>query len=129
MKAVLLLTVPPFAIVSEPLPKLPILSPPGLTGLLFQLEPGPVTVTVPVEPAAKPMEPPPPLLTVPPSWNGQRPRAQATDHEGSDVRPRAGYGHRALRAWQIANKPADIGHRAAVLDNEPSCPVLTDSKI
>ncbi len=68
MKAVLLLTVPPFAIVSEPLPKLPILSPPGLTGLLFQVEPGPVTVTVPVESAAKPMEPPPPLLTVPPSW-------------------------------------------------------------
>ena len=64
-KLVLLKTVPPFVIVSEPVPKLPILSPP-LTPLI-QLEPGPVTVTVPVEPAANPTEPPP-LLTVPPSW-------------------------------------------------------------
>ena len=46
-KAVLLLTVPPFVIVSEPVPKLPILSPPGVTGVLFQVEPGPVTVTAP----------------------------------------------------------------------------------
>ena len=51
-KAVLLMTVPPFAIVSVPVPKLPILSP-GPPGLLFQTEPGPVTVTAPFEPAAK----------------------------------------------------------------------------
>jgi hypothetical protein len=64
-KAVLLMTIPPFAIVSEPVPKLSILSPPP--GLLFQTEPGPVTVTVPVEPAINPTEPPPALLiTVPP---------------------------------------------------------------
>ena len=68
VKPVLLLTVPPFVIVSEPVPKLPILSPPGLTGLLFQVEPGPVTVTVPVEPADNPTEPPPPLFTIPPFW-------------------------------------------------------------
>ena len=59
------MTIPPFAIVSVPVPKLPMLSPPP--GLLFQLEPGPVTVTVPVEPTDNPMEPPPALLiTVPP---------------------------------------------------------------
>jgi hypothetical protein len=49
-----------------PVPKLPILSPPP--GLLFQLEPGPVTVTVPVEPTDNPTEPPPLLFTVPPFW-------------------------------------------------------------
>ena len=59
------MTFPPFAIVSVPVPKLPILSPP--LGPLIQLEPGPVTVTVPVEPADCPTEPPP-LFTVPPSW-------------------------------------------------------------
>jgi hypothetical protein len=61
----ILMTFPPFAIVREPVPKLPILSPP--LGPLVQLEPGPVTVTVPVEPADNPTEPPP-LFTVPPSW-------------------------------------------------------------
>ena len=65
VKAVLM-TVPPFAIVSVPVPKLPILSPPP--GPLFQLEPGPVTVTVPVEPEDIPTEPPPALFTVPPFW-------------------------------------------------------------
>ena len=60
------MTVPPFAIVSVPVPKPPILSPPP--GPLFQLEPGPVTVTVPVEPTDSPTEPPPPLFTVPPFW-------------------------------------------------------------
>jgi hypothetical protein len=59
------MTAPPFAIVSVPVPKLPILSPPP--GLLFQMEPGPVTVTVPVEPADNPIEPPPAaLFTLPP---------------------------------------------------------------
>ena len=52
-----LMTVPPFAIVSVPVPKAPTLSPPP--GLLFQAEPGPVTVTAPIEPADNPMEPPP----------------------------------------------------------------------
>ena len=56
------MTLPPFAIVSVPVPKVPILSPP--TGLLLvQMEPGPVTVTVPVEPADNPIEPPPLLFT------------------------------------------------------------------
>ena len=58
------MTLPPFAIVRVPVPKLPILSPP--LGPLIQLEPGPVTVTVPFEPAVSPTEPPPPLFTVPP---------------------------------------------------------------
>ena len=65
-KAVLLMTIPPLAIVSVPVPKLPTLSPPP--GLLFQVEPGPITITVPVEPTANPTEPPPPLFTVPPFW-------------------------------------------------------------
>jgi hypothetical protein len=65
-KAVSLMTAPPFAIVSVPIPKLPILSPPP--GLLFQMEPGPITVAVPIEPGDSPIEPPPPLLTIPPSW-------------------------------------------------------------
>ena len=42
-----LVTVPPSATVSVPVPRLPI-----LIGPLFQLEPEPVTVTVPVEPTA-----------------------------------------------------------------------------
>ena len=51
------MTLPPFAIMSVPVPNVPILSPP--LSPLFQVEPGPVTVTVPVEPAANPTEPPP----------------------------------------------------------------------
>jgi hypothetical protein len=37
-------------------------------GLLFQLEPGPVTITVPNELADNPTELPPPLFIVPPFW-------------------------------------------------------------
>ena len=65
-KALLLMTVPPSAIVSVPEPKLPILSPPS--GPSFQVEPGPVTITVPTESGDNPTEPPPILFTVPPSW-------------------------------------------------------------
>ena len=65
LAAVILMTLPPFAIVSVPVPKLPILRPP--LGPLLQLEPGPVTVTVPIEPADNPTEAPL-LVTVPPSW-------------------------------------------------------------
>ena len=43
-KVLLLMTVPPLAIVRAPEPKLPILSPPS--GPSFQVEPGPVTVTL-----------------------------------------------------------------------------------
>ena len=60
-----LTTLPPLSIVSAPVPKLPILSPP--LGPLIQLEAWPVTVTVPFEPADNPTEPPV-LLTAPPSW-------------------------------------------------------------
>ena len=82
-----------------PVPKLPILSPPP--GLLFQVEPGPVTVTVPVEPADNPMEPPPPLFTVPPFSMVSVPVPKRADLDGAGVCPRgacAGYGRRALRA-------------------------------
>ena len=130
VKAVLLMTIPPFVIVSMPVPKLPILSPPP--GLLFQVEPGPVTVTVPVEPTDNPTEPPPALFTVPPFWMVSVPVPKPPTTTVTDVRPRgacAGYGHRALRARQIANKPAEIGQRPAVLDNEHSCPVLTNGEI
>jgi hypothetical protein len=178
-----LVTVPPSATVSVPVPKLPMLTP----ELLLQVEPAPVTVTVPCEPAPLPMlavgggviddhptvrdrecaraktaDIEPAAWTVVPTGaraghchgtgrtdrqsdgaaagtvhrtavlDGKRARAQAADHDGSDVRPRgtrAGYGHRALRAQQIANKAADIGQRSAVLDNEHSCPGLTDGKI
>ena len=57
-------TVPPSAIVSVPVPKLPKLSP----RVLLKLEFAPVTITVPVEPTLNPMEPPPALFTVPPFW-------------------------------------------------------------
>ena len=59
------MTVPPSAIVSVPMPKAPSTT---LAGLVFQLEPGPVTVTVPLEPTANPTEPPMALFTVPPLW-------------------------------------------------------------
>ena len=65
VKLVILMTCPPFAITSMPVPKLPTLSPP--LGPLTQREPGSITVTVPVEPTDNPTEPPPPL-TVPPLW-------------------------------------------------------------
>ena len=58
-----LMTVPPFAIVSVPVPKAPTLSPP--LGPLIQVEPGPVTVTAPIEPTVNPTEAPAPLFTVP----------------------------------------------------------------
>src|SRR6516225_3778749 len=58
-------TVPPFWIVSVPVPELPIKKRPEL---IVQDEPAPVTVTVPVEPEPSPMVPPPPLLTLPPFW-------------------------------------------------------------
>ena len=57
------MTLPPFAIVRVPVPKPPILSPP--LGPLIQLEPAPVTITVPVEPADCPIEPPVLLAVVP----------------------------------------------------------------
>ena len=50
------MTLPPLAIMRVPVPKPPILSPPF--GPLIQLEPGPVTITVPVEPADCPTEMP-----------------------------------------------------------------------
>ena len=96
-KAVLLLTVPPFVIVSEPVPKLPILSPPPGTVVPGGARAGhrhrtrragrqsDRAAATAVHHAAV--------------LDGKRARAQAADHEGSDVRPRgagAGYGHRAL---------------------------------
>lgn len=59
-----MMTTPPFSITSMPVPKLPILSPP--LGPLFQVESGPVTLTVPVDVPVNPIEPPAPLVTVPP---------------------------------------------------------------
>src|SRR3954454_16756033 len=64
VSAVLLMTVPPFVIVSAPVPKLPILNPPP--AVMFKLEPAPVTVTVPDELVDNPTETPPKLFTVPP---------------------------------------------------------------
>src|SRR5262249_22050607 len=59
-----LLTVPPSAIVSVPVPK-----PPTTVPRLVQVEPAPVTVAVPCEPALLPTTPRPKmLLTVPPLW-------------------------------------------------------------
>ena len=78
MTGVVLMTVPPFAIVSEPVPRLPILSPPA--GPLFQVEPGPVTVTVPVP--SNPTEPPAPLIHRTAVLDGKRARAHAADHDG-----------------------------------------------
>jgi len=64
----LLVTVPPFWIVSVPMPPLPTLRPEKLLEPVVQDEPMPVTVTVPLEPEREPMSTPPPLLTVPPFW-------------------------------------------------------------
>ena len=94
-KGVVLMTIPPFVIVSVPVPKLPILSPP--LGPLFQVEPGPVTVTVPVEPADNPTEPPP-LFTVPPFWmvSVPVPRPPTTTLPlFVQLEPGAGHRHRA----------------------------------
>ena len=57
-----LLSVPPFAIVSAPVPKLPMLRP-GAGALFDQVEPVPVIVTAPSEPTVKPTETPPALVT------------------------------------------------------------------
>jgi hypothetical protein len=98
-KPVSLMTVPPFAIVSVPVPKLPMLSPPpGLlrpdgahaghrhrTSRAGRQSDGAATPTV--HHAAV--------------FDGQRARAQSADLDGVGIRPRgacAGYGHRALRA-------------------------------
>jgi hypothetical protein len=59
------MTLPPFATVRVPVPKLPILSP--ACGPLIQLEPGPITITVPVEPGDNPTEPPPLVVVLPSS--------------------------------------------------------------
>ena len=80
VKAVLLMTFPPFAIVSVPVPKLPILSPPP--GLLFQMEPGPVTVTVPVELADQSDGAAAATVHRAAILDGKRARAQAADQEG-----------------------------------------------
>ncbi len=124
------MTIPPFEIVSVPVPKLPILSPPP--GPLFQMEPGPVTVTAPVEPTDNPTEPPPPLFTVPPFWMVSTPVPKppiTTPPMFVHVAPAPDHDHRAPRARQIADGPAEIGQGPASLDNEHSCPVLTDGKI
>ena len=105
-----LMTVPPFAIVSVPVPKAPTLSPPP--GPLFQAEPGPVTVTAPVEPTDNPMEPPPPLFTVPPSWMVSVPMPlppTTTSAAFVHVEP-TGHRHRALR--RPANSPTAPRNRS-----------------
>ena len=119
VKAVLLMTVPPFAIVSVPVPKLPILSPPP--GPLFQMEPGPVTVTVPFEPAANPTEPPPPLFTVPPSWmvSVPVPRPPTTTVPAFvQLEPAPVTVTVPSPPGRLPINPARIGHRTAVLDGK-----------
>ena len=128
-KAVLLLTVPPFVIVSEPVPKLPILSPPdSRTVIPSGARAGHCHRTI--EPS-NPTEPPPPLFTTPPFWMVSVPvpkppttRVPMFVH----VEPAPDTVTVPMPARQIANKPADIGQRAAVLDNEHSCPVRADAE-
>ncbi len=125
-----LMTVPPFAIVSVPVPKAPILSPPP--GLLFQVEPGPVTVTVPVEPGDNPIEPPPPLFTVPPSSMVSVPAPKPPTTMVPvfvHVEPAPDTVAVPCEPGKCANKPTEIGHRPAVLDGERSNPALTDAEI
>ena len=80
---VISMTLPPFAIMSVPVPKLPMLSPP--LGPLIQVEPGPVTVTVPIEPADNPTEPPYCSLVFSRAavLNRKGARALAADHDSS----------------------------------------------
>ena len=95
------LTTPPSAIVSVPVPRLPMFTP----ELLLQMEPAPVTVTVPCEPAPLPMlaayggdiDDPPAVR------DRERARAKTADIEPAawSVDPagaRAGHRHRAIRA-------------------------------
>ena len=129
-KAVLLMTLPPFAIVSVPVPKLPILSPPP--GPLFQLEPGPVTVTVPVEPADCPTEPPPPLFTVPPFWmvSVPVPRPPTTTLPVFvQVEPAPVTVTVPSAPGKLPTAPEDIGHCPAGLDRKHPRPVWTDGQI
>ena len=96
-KAVSLMTAPPFVIVSVPVPKLPILSPPP--GPMFKLEPAAGHRHRPGR--AKGQSDRPAATTVHRAavLNGQRARAQAADHEVTNVRPRGagvGYGYRPL---------------------------------
>ena len=96
-KAVLLLTVPPFVIVSEPVPKLPILSPPDSQDCYSKWSPG--RSPSPYHRAEQSDRAAATAVHYTAVLDGKRARAQAADHEGSDVRPRgagAGYGHRAL---------------------------------
>ena len=117
------MTLPPFAIMSAPVPKLPILSPPLVP--LTQLEPGPVTVTVPVEPAANPMEPPA-LFTVPPSWivRVPVPRPPTTTLPAFDqLEPPPVTVTVPSPPGQIADRPERIAQCPAVLDCKHPCPV------
>ena len=94
----ILMTVPPFAIMSVPVPKLPILSPP--LGPFVQLEPGPVTVTVPVR-ADSQSDGAAATIHRAAVLNCKRARALAADHDASGIRPvgaRAGHRHCAQPA-------------------------------
>ena len=129
VKAVILMTLPPFAIVSVPVPKLPILSPP--LGPLIQLEPGPVTVTVPFEPADSPTEPPP-LFTVPPSWivSVPVPRPPTTTLPAFDqLEPAPVTVTVPSPPGKLPTVPRGIGSCPAGLDCKHPCPVWTDGQI
>ena len=94
-------------------------------GLLLQVEPAPVTVTVPCEPATLPMlaSSPAILMTLPTVCDRQCARAKTADIEPAawSVDPtgaRAGHRHRARRAGRLSDGAAATIHRAAVLDDK-----------
>ena len=112
---------PPSAIVSVPVPKSPMFT----AELLLQVEPAPVTVTVPCEPA------PLPMLAVfdgdiddlPAVRDRERAGAKTADIEPAawSVDPtgaRAGHRHRTSRAGRLSDGAAAATHRAAVLDGK-----------
>ena len=106
---------------------------PAVPGPLFQVEPAPVTVTVPVEPARLSDEAAGTLFTTPPSWMVSVPVPWPPTTTKSDIRPsgaRSGHRHRAIRARQDTNdRLRTIGQCPAGLDCKHPCPGLTDDEI
>ena len=115
---------PPSAIVSMPVPSLPMFTP----EMLLQVEPAPVTVTVPCEPAPLPMlaMSDGDIDDLPAVRDRECARARTADIEPAawSVDPAgawAGHRHRAIRAGIQSDGAAAATRRAAFL-NCKSCP-------
>ena len=90
--------------------------------------PGPVTVTVPVEPAANPTEPPP-LFTVPPSWIVGACWPPTTTLPAFDQLEPAPVTVTVPSPVAHCRLSQEVGHCPTGLDCQHPCPVLTDGQI